>query len=177
MSALIAEFTRAGSLAPIGASLSPAQRKELISEMSKSGNASRGREIYLRPALVCATCHAVNGTGGKVGPDLSTVGTYMTPESLLESLLNPGASIKQGYETVLITLTDGEIRSGLLHRKTATATLLRLPDGEIVSIPSQEIAKIDVSPVSLMPAGLTRGLHEDELRDLLAYLIALGREG
>jgi putative heme-binding domain-containing protein len=99
----------------------------------------------------------------------------MTPNSLLESILNPSTDIKQGYETVLITQRDGQIRSGLLHRKTNTATLLRLPSGEIASIPEQSIQQTDVSPVSLMPAGLTRNLHEDELRDLLAYLISLGQ--
>ena len=175
MSALIAEFTRAGSLTPVGASLSPAQRKELLSEMSKSGNASRGREIYLRPALVCNTCHAVNGTGGKVGPDLSTVGTYMTPESLLESLLNPSTSIKQGYETVLITKKDGTVISGTLDRKTEQGARVRDAVGNIVFVPNQEIDKLDVSPVSLMPPGLTSSLRQDELADLMKYLTGLGK--
>jgi hypothetical protein len=32
--------------------------------------------------MACAVCHLVNGKGGKLGPDLSTVGSYMTPESI-----------------------------------------------------------------------------------------------
>jgi hypothetical protein len=36
----------------------------------------------------------VNGKDGKLDPDLRTVGSYMTPESILESLLNPSADIK-----------------------------------------------------------------------------------
>lgn len=174
---LDAALRQAGGLQPIGNEMSREDKNRLVQAALASGSVGRGREIYRRPELLCATCHRIDGIGGLSGPELTTVGSYMTPNSLLESILSPSSDIKQGYETVLITLTDGEILSGLLHRKTASATLLRLPDGEIVSIPSREIAKIDVSPVSLMPAGLTRGLHEDELRDLLAYLIALGREG
>ncbi len=98
----------------------------------------------------------------------------MTPNSLLESIINPNSDIKQGYETVILTRTDGEILSGTLYRKTGTATLLRQVNGEILSIPAEEIEKIDVSPVSLMPAGLTASLHRDELRDLIFYLTKLG---
>jgi putative heme-binding domain-containing protein len=98
----------------------------------------------------------------------------MTPNSILESILNPSSDIKQGYETVIVTKTDGEVLSGTLYRKTDSATLLRQANGEILSIPAAEITKVDVSPVSLMPQGLTASLHRDELRDLIYYLTHLG---
>ena len=100
----------------------------------------------------------------------------MTPNSILESLLNPSKDIKQGYETVILTQKDGEILSGTLYRKTNNATLLKVANGDVLEIPASEIEKIDVSPVSLMPAGLTASLHRDELRDLLTYLTNLGVE-
>ena len=75
---------------------------------------------------------------------------------------------------MLVTRTDGSLVSGLLHRKTDNATLIRQANGELLEIPNEEISETDVSPVSLMPAGLTRNLHRDELRDLLAYLMSLG---
>ncbi len=99
----------------------------------------------------------------------------MTPNSILESLLNPNSDIKQNYETVVVTKTNGEVVSGLLHRKTDSATLMRMANSELVEIPNEEIEEVDVSPVSLMPAGLTRNLHRDELKDLLAYLVRLGK--
>ena len=124
--------------------------------------------------MACATCHLVNGSGGRLGPDLSTVGSYMTPESILESLLNPSTDIKQGYETVIVTRKDKTIVSGLLQRKTDTSVLVRDPAGKVVSIPVGEVAKIDTSPVSLMPPGLTSSLRRDELVDLMSYLTNLG---
>lgn len=175
MSGLIAEFTRAGSVKAIGTSLSPAQRTKLLADMRSSGNASRGREIYLRATLVCATCHAVKGDGGKVGPDLSTVGAYMTPESILESIINPSTSIKQGYETVVITKPDGTVVSGTLDRKTEQGARVRDAVGNIIFVPNSEIDKLDVSTVSLMPPGLTSSLRPDELADLMKYLTGLGK--
>ena len=140
-----------------------------------NGNKRRGREIYRKKELLCATCHRIKNIGGLSGPDLTTVGTYMTPNALLESILQPNSAIKQNYETVLVTTKNGEVVSGLLHRKTNTSTLIRQANSEIVEIPAEEIAAVDVSPISLMPPGLTRNLHRDELRDLLAYLSGLGK--
>ncbi|MBK8505696.1 MAG: HEAT repeat domain-containing protein [Saprospiraceae bacterium] len=164
----------AGSLEAVGIEMSNDEKKQLLADVAASGNGSRGNSIYRRPQLLCATCHQIKGIGGLIGPDLTTVGSYMTPNSILESILNPGSDIKQGYETVIITKTNGEVLSGTLYRKTDSATLLRQANGEILTVPASEITKIDVSPVSLMPQGLTASLHRDELRDLIYYLTHLG---
>ena len=166
----------AGGIKAIGLELSKADKEQLIAEALEVENPYRGRAIYRQQELLCASCHKINGSGGLIGPDLSTVGSYMTPNSILESILNPNADIKQGYETVQLTRTNGEIVSGLLHRKTNNSTLIRQTNNEIIEIPAEEIAKLDVSSVSLMPPGLTQGLHRDELKDLIAYLINLGVE-
>ena len=171
---LEATLRKAGSIQAVGMEMSQEQKTALIQAAIESGNIYHGRQIYRRKELLCATCHRIDGIGGLSGPNLTTVGSYMTPNSLLESVLNPSTDIKQGYETVLVTKTNGEVISGLLHRKTDTATLIRLSNSEVISIPGEEIETIDVSPVSLMPAGLTRNLSQEELRDLLAYLVSLG---
>ncbi len=165
---------RVGSIKPVGTTMSVPDREKLISDAKESGDFNRGRKIYDRPQLLCATCHRIDNIGGLIGPDLSTVGSYMSPNSILESLINPSKDIKQGYETVILNRTNGELVSGTLYRKTDQATLIRMANGEIITIPQEEIQKIDVSPVSLMPAGLTATLHRDELRDLLHYLTNLG---
>lgn len=167
---------KAGDIKPLGAELTRAEKDELIQAALQVEGNSRGRQLYRRPELLCATCHKVQGVGGMLGPDLSSVGAYMTPNSILESILRPNSDIKQGYETVVLTKKNGEVVSGLLHRKTNNATLIRQPNNDIIEIPSTDIEVLDVSAVSLMPAGLTGSLHKDELRDLLAYLISLGKE-
>ena len=173
---LLAALNRAGGLKPVSSNMSPGDRSKLIAEVKASGSAERGGQIYQRTAMACTTCHLVNGKGGKLGPDLSTVGSYMTPESLLESLLNPSTDIKQGYETVVVTRKDQTVVSGLLQRKTDTSVLVRDPSGKVVSIPAGEVAKVDTSPVSLMPPGLTSSLRRDELVDLMTFLTSLGVE-
>ncbi len=172
---LVAALNTAGNLKTVGLRLTPEDRRTLLADAAAKGDAARGRDIYQRKDLACATCHTIDNQGGQLGPDLSTVGTYMTPESLLESVLNPSTAIKQGFETVLVTTKDKDVVAGLLQRKTNDAHLIRDPSGKVVSVPNSDIAKLDTSPVSLMPPSLTAPLRRDELVDLMKYLTTLGK--
>src|SRR5438477_10664699 len=51
----------------------------------KLGNAENGKKLFYGDAN-CSTCHMVDGKGGRVGPDLSSVGISRTVESLVESV-------------------------------------------------------------------------------------------
>ena len=175
MTLLVKALTAGAELVPIAQNLSSEHRAALLRDATTTGDFVRGKDVFNRTSLVCSTCHVVNGKGGKLGPDLSTVGSYMTPESLLESLLNPNTDIKQGYETVILTRRDGTVTAGLLQRMAENATLIRDTTGEVISVPASEIASVDTSPVSLMPPGLTSSLRRDELVDLMTYLTSLGK--
>ena len=61
-------------------------------------------------------------------------------------------------------------------RRTDTAVLIRDPAGEIVSVPNADLEKLDASPVSLMPPGLTDRLRPDELSDLMRFLTSRGKK-
>ncbi|MDE2658486.1 MAG: c-type cytochrome, partial [Verrucomicrobiota bacterium] len=166
-------LTRAGSLQAVTVDLSKKERTALLSDAETLGDFKRGAALYNSPALACVACHAINGKGGQLGPELGILATHMVPEGILESLLKPSKQIKQGYESVVITLKNKEVRVGTLHRKTKSAVLLRDASGKITSVPSDQIDTLDSSAVSIMPPGLTNSLRRDELLDLLHYLINL----
>lgn len=176
MENLDATIREIGGIQPIGIELSAQERKALLDEAMASGNRGRGRNVYRKTELLCASCHRIDGVGGVIGPDLSSVGTYLSPGMILESIVKPSAIIKQGYETVNITKNNGQIITGVLQRKTDKATLLRISNGDIISVANAEIQKTEVSPVSLMPPGLTASLNREELKDLIYYLGTLGVE-
>ena len=175
MEDVIAALSKAGGLKPVPPMMEADERRELLAEVASTGDANRGRSIYRRDAIQCTLCHVVDGEGGKLGPDLSTLGTYMTPESILESILNPNTDIKQGYETIIVRKTDGSLVSGLLQRETDDATLLRIPGNVELSIPNRDIESIENTPYSLMPAALSSALRRDEMVDLMKYLSTLGQ--
>jgi len=166
-------LTRAGSLQPVKADLSKEKRAALLSDAKKLGNFKRGAALFKRPALACVSCHAIKGKGGQLGPELGGLAAHMVPEGILESLLKPSKQIKQGYESVVITLKNNELRVGTLQRETKSAVLLRDASGKITSVPHNQIATLNSSAISIMPPGLTNSLRRDELLDLLHYLMHL----
>lgn len=176
LSELIQQLQISGSLSSQNKPLSSISLKSTASEALEEGDPIRGKAIYERQELACISCHAIGGEGGLVGPDLGSIGAFMTPEGILESLISPSTTIKQGYETVLITLSNDEMVSGTLQRRTVNSALVRDVTGASRAIPLDNIKHLDTSPISLMPPGLTANLQSDELRDLVSFLRSLGKE-
>jgi len=49
------------------------------------------------PVVACNRCHAIGGSGGGVGPDLTGVGQRLTAEKILESILDPNAELSADW--------------------------------------------------------------------------------
>src|SRR5436305_4504114 len=64
-----------------------------------AGDAARGQKLFEdAQGLGCIRCHSVGGKGGAIGPDLSTIGAQFARELLIESILYPSRSIREGYQ-------------------------------------------------------------------------------
>lgn len=140
------------------------------------GNKDNGWGIFFwNSKAQCVRCHAVNGNGGEVGPDLSTIGNVLTREQILESLIDPGARIAPGYGNVVLTLKDGQEVFGALMKESATELTLKTNNAEPLDIPVSRIAKRENLPSGMPPMGGT--LSKRELRDLVEMLAGLKGEG
>ena len=176
-SELIVALNKAGALKPVAFDLNQHEREDLLAQVITSGDAKRGAEVYRRKSMACTLCHQIGTEGGKVGPELSSIGAYAQPAAILDSILSPNNDIKQGFETVIVTRKDNTTVAGILQRRSDAATIIRDPANKIVAIPNNDIKKTAKSPVSLMPAGLTATLRKDELVDLVRYLTELDGNG
>ena len=154
--------------------LSAIEMDRLELDVKASGDAERGEAIYRRPSLLCASCHAIGGAGGKVGPDLSSLGASAPMDYIIEAMLVPDQAVKDGYSLVNVTKTDGSAVSGLLVRETDRELVLRNLADEEIAIPTSQIQERAISPGSLMPAGLTAQLEREEFMDLIQFLAELG---
>ena len=134
-------------------------------------NPRRGRDMFA--AAGCALCHQINGQGGAVGPDLSTLGQRFTVRDILEATIYPSKAIPDQYQVVTLELADGRTLSGRIVSRdeqiTRIATDLMRPT-ESTSVTNGAIRKSIAQPVSTMPSELLNALNEDELLDLVAYL-------
>jgi putative heme-binding domain-containing protein len=138
-------------------------------------HANRDNGKLMFQAALCAACHRFGGEGGAAGPDLSTVAGRFTARDLAESILEPGKVVSDQYEFTQITRTDGSSIIGkIVEVKEGGATIVATNPFDFtqtMTIPAKSIREKTPSPVSPMPAGLINSLNEQELRDLLAYLL------
>ena len=56
---------------------------------SQAGDPVKGQKIYASATPKCNLCHKIGAAGGKLGPDLSTVGTKRDAAWLAKYLANP----------------------------------------------------------------------------------------
>jgi putative heme-binding domain-containing protein len=126
----------------------------------------------------CASCHRFNGSGGGVGPDLTGVAGRFSPHDLLESVIEPSKEISDQYGQVVITKKDGDTVIGRVANlngdSIAMMTDMFDPNG-FNNVKRQDIVSIEKSKVSPMPEGLLNTLTQDEVLDLLAYLLSRGQ--
>lgn len=173
---LVAALMRGAGLVA-GADVNESLIKELVERAARGGDAARGEMVYRRAELACVTCHAIGGAGGKVGPDLTSIGASAPMDYLIESVLLPNAKIKEGYHAVVVETKDGQEFSGTLMRETADELVLRNVTDQETSLAKNTIERRTVGTLSLMPSGLVDSLSEPEQLDLFAFLSRLGKPG
>jgi len=174
---LVVAFAKAGGLSSDTAALTGEVIKELASSAATKGNAAKGEAVFRQTELNCLTCHAIGGAGGKVGPDLTSIGASAPADYIVEALLLPSAKIKEGYPSVNIDTKDDQSISGTLARETPEEVVLRTATGAEVNVAKQNIASRQNGTISLMPTGLLDNLNESDKLDLIAFLSSLGKPG
>lgn len=136
-------------------------------------NFDAGRNLY--HAVSCGKCHRISGEGGAIGPDLSTAGKKFSISDMLDSILEPSKVISDQYGSMQVITSNGQIHIGRVveiddkfYVYTADA------DAKPIVLSEDDIEDIQPSAISQMPSGLVDSLNEEELKDLMAFLMAAG---
>ncbi len=135
----------------------------------------RGRRLF--GEANCFACHRFDNEGGAQGPDLTMVSGRFNVRDLLESVLDPNKEISDQYAAVVITTTDGKVVTGRIVNyagdNMSVMTNMLDPNGQ-ARVNAKRVESIEKSKVSMMPVGLLDTLKEDEILDLVAYLLSRG---
>lgn len=132
-----------------------------------------GRNFYF--ATSCAACHRFDGFGGDIGPDLSSVRNKFSIAEVLEAIIEPSAAISDQYGSYQIKLKNGQTLFGLVvDREDEYMIHTAVIGAEPVMVAKDDVESIEQVQVSQMPPGLINTLNENELRDLMAYLMSAG---
>ena len=135
----------------------------------------RGRKLY--GEVACSSCHRFANDGGSVGPDLSAVAGRFGLRDLLEAIVLPSKTISDQYEAVVILKKSGEVVTGRIANLSGSNVNVvenMLDPGAMTNVRRADIASIETSQVSPMPEGLLDTLGEEEVEDLIAYLLSRG---
>jgi putative heme-binding domain-containing protein len=135
----------------------------------QGGSWGRGRRVFHSDAAGCYRCHAMQGRGATIGPDLGNL-IHRDYGSVLRDLKNPGFAINPDYVGQTVVLKDGRVLTGVLQAR-AGHLLLGDTQGRQTELDPAEIEQMQPSAISVMPQGIVEKLSAEDLRDLLTYLL------
>ena len=142
-----------------------------LENLGNKGNVENGKKMY--QAVLCASCHTVNGEGASVGPDLTQVSTRFSNKDIAEALVHPSKTVSDQYEAFDIETKDEKNYWGRVISETKDTLVVNtnpLNADQKVKIPTEKIASKKVSKNSIMMPALLNRLNEQEVKDLFYFL-------
>ena len=140
--------------------------------VAATGDREAGRNLFLNKGK-CGQCHMIDGKGGRLGPDLTSLGRKRSLAYLKESVLDPNADVTPGYNTITVVTKDGKTIVGVQRGFDDFSAQLMDAAENFHSFEKSEVTSVKREIRSLMPANYRGLFGEKELNDLLAYLVSL----
>jgi putative heme-binding domain-containing protein len=160
----------------------PAVRKWTVAELAPvvvkgltGRNFERGRRIFGEAG--CFTCHRFAGEGGTwAAPDLTSVSGRYGVRDLLESILEPSKVVSDQYAVTMFTLKDGTTLRGRVMEMYGGRmfVITDMMTGKKREVDVRDVEEAQPGRSSPMPEGLLDGFGEEEVLDLVAYLLSRG---
>jgi putative membrane-bound dehydrogenase-like protein len=150
----------------------PKTEAEWRAALDGKGDPVAGERLFYHSlGARCFVCHRVEGRGGKVGPDLSTIGRALSRDKLIESILTPSKEIAPQFTAWSIATSDGKVRVCVIVEEGFDSTVtLADNQGKLEMIKRQDIEERHALPTSIMPDNLPELMTRQEFLDLLAFL-------
>ena len=139
------------------------------------GDASRGQSLFEGKGG-CRNCHQINGEGARLGPDLTYIGGQRSVPDLRASLLHPNERVlPKDYRVSAVTKSGQKISGRRLNEDSFSIQLIDTSEN-LVSLSKEDVSDFSIDKTSSMPS-LGEVFSEEEVEDLLAYLVTLQRKG
>ncbi len=159
----------------------PGRRRSLEEALALLDEPLAGRDFQngknMFDATLCSSCHSMRGEGGAIGPDLTQVGTRFSPKDILEHTLDPNKEVSDQYAATVFTMKDGSSIVGrLINEEDGKYFVSQNPftPQSLREIAKADVASTKLSKVSLMLPGLLGRLNDEEIKDIIAFLVAGG---
>jgi cytochrome c oxidase cbb3-type subunit III len=134
------------------------------------GNAQNGEKIF---RSTCAACHRVNGVGGRIGPDLSRVGSARSRESMVTRIRRGRDDFLPGYAPVMVTPETGDPIRGVKKNEDLFSVQIMDTGERIQGYEKEKMRAVEDGIQSMMPAFGADRMSDTDLDDLVRYLQTL----
>lgn len=165
-------------------SLADPQVKELVAHVrllagaarvAVPGNPASGEKLFTSKGG-CTKCHMIRGQGGRLGPDLTYIGSLRSPARLRGSILRPDEEVSPSYWPVEAVDRNGKAYSGIrMNEDTYSIQILDVNE-ELHSLSKQDLRTLTISPKKSRMPEYEKVFTASELDDLVAYLYSLERK-
>ncbi|MEX0717808.1 MAG: PVC-type heme-binding CxxCH protein [Planctomycetaceae bacterium] len=153
----------------------PPTRIDDVLALLEHADAERGRRLFFSQRFACARCHRVDERGNDYAPELSGIGLRAKPREIVDSILDPDATITEGFLTQTIVTESGRAYSGIVLEESGRALKLVATDGTVVEVERSAIEERRTSKQSAMPGNFGQFLAPDQAADVAAFLISRKR--
>jgi putative heme-binding domain-containing protein len=136
---------------------------------------NQGRQLFAEAK--CFGCHRFNNEGGSLGPDLTLASGRFNVRDLLDKVLNPSKAVSDQYASTVFTLKDGKVIVGRvvnLHGDNMDVQTDMLSPAKLTKVNLSNVESSELSKVSPMPTGLLDTFRDEEIFDLVAYVLSGG---
>ena len=148
------------------------------------GNVAHGKELFYGDAN-CSLCHMVEGKGGRLGPELTSVGGSRTREAIIDSVRNPSRHLAWGltestkefpqeYETITVVTADGKKIKGVALDEDNFSVQMMDSSEQIYLLEKDKLRSFSKSRESIMPTYTPDVLSDKDLDDIIAFLTSVG---
>ena len=157
---------------------------QLRAPAQPAGDSAHGRQLFYGDAN-CSGCHMVEGTGGRLGPDLTAVGMARAADAIVDSVRNPSRRLAPGlleatkefpqeYETVTVVTPAGQEIKGVTMNEDNFSLQMMDASEQIHLFEKDKLRSIKKSRTSMMPIYAPALLSDHDLQDVVAYLQSVG---
>jgi putative heme-binding domain-containing protein len=135
------------------------------------GDAANGERIF---KATCTGCHRVNGTGGRLGPDLSRIGSARPREVLVQRIRrSPEGDFRQGFAPVTVTPQNGAPIRGVKKNEDLFSVQIMDTRERIQGYEKDKMKAVEDGITPVMPPFGPDRLSERDLDDVVRYLQTL----
>ena len=134
------------------------------------GNAENGAKVF---RTMCVACHKIDGNGGRLGPDLSRIGTARSRDVLLARIRRGSEDFRAGFAPVTVTTPEGTTVQGVKKNEDLFSVQIMDTRERIQGYEKDKVKAVENGKKSAMPIFGPDRLSDGDLDDLLRYLQTL----